>query len=484
MQPSFRLFWTSRRSILFLCAVLILGLGLRLYRLDSRGIWVDEKMSLGCAQGIRIGVEDLLSDAEQPMKPPAGFTQAWYRSHNTLANVVAGTVYDNGNALAYNVLLHYWVYVWGADDAAIRWLSVLLGLGSVVLGYCIARHIYSDSALAHWAALLLSVHPMLIESSQTARGYSAATFFVLAATYAWLHYTAHEKAILWGILHGILGLIAMLCHYFAGSILLVLAIFALVRYPQYLRNWLLPWSIMAIGMAIWLVLGGLMGYTEMAKQSHIFAQDMPQTTWQSLPFFAARLWVRWSGLGIHHYALGGIAVFFSAGAVFALRKSWQTVLLPAALVAGYLIFVAILAVASGHLMSFLTRYAVLATPFFVILIAATRQRIWLLGLLALMFATLAQRTYHDTIADGTLAPHDREKNPYIQLRESLKQHYQQGDTVIYAHYIDANLANIYLQRAPTLYTQRVDTALHSDDIVLKSANGSLRRLVNMRGKRY
>lgn len=474
--------YTALPLVAQLFLVICVAAGLRLYRLDARGIWVDEKMSLGCAMGVRVGVEDLLSDAQQPMRPPAdGFTSTWYASFFRLPNVIEGTIYDNGNAVGYNVLLFFWVKIFGADDAAIRSLSVLLGLGAVLLGFAVAQRHWRESEAAMRVAWILALHPMLIEASQTARGYAAAAFFVLAATYCWLRLQENTHRWAWTIAFSVAGVAAMLCHYFAGIILAVAClawIFTLKKNGKYLA---LAGMLMGCGMGYWLLHGGIAGYHEMTRQSLLFAADAPTASWENLCLFSVRLWVRLSGLGIHSHALGLLTLGLTAVLLWQQRHAYRALLLPAGLLVGYFLFVAMLAMMAGHTMSFQSRYAAFVVPFAAMLLGYRRH--WAqVGLLLLLLATLFLRTYHDTEGSGTVAAKDRARNPYMQLRDSVQRHYQSGDTVIYAHYIDATLANIYLRQHPHIL-QKIDTALHSDAVLLVH-RGTRRQLLSLEGKRY
>ncbi len=109
------------------------------------------------------------------------FTQQELRSQRTFNNVVSATIADSGNAAAYNVMLFWWASLFGDSNFALRLLSVVFGVLTVILGYYFCRQLFNERT-ANIAAALLCFHPILVEYGQLARAYVPASFMILLAT--------------------------------------------------------------------------------------------------------------------------------------------------------------------------------------------------------------------------------------------------------------------------------------------------------------
>jgi hypothetical protein len=93
----------------FLLILIALAGGVRVWGLGAHGLWLDELLSLSSAQGAWLA---------QPLPHPS--------ARPGLDKVVeAALVNDSGNGIGYVLLLRAWVSIAGAEDAAVRLLSVL-----------------------------------------------------------------------------------------------------------------------------------------------------------------------------------------------------------------------------------------------------------------------------------------------------------------------------------------------------------------------
>ena len=88
----------------------------------------------------------------------------------------------------YHLLLHAWLEVFSTNAAA-RWLSVLLGVLTVVCVWRLARLLVGPRG-ADWAAFVFSLLPFHIWFSQEARAY--ALLILLAALSLWMFFRARE----------------------------------------------------------------------------------------------------------------------------------------------------------------------------------------------------------------------------------------------------------------------------------------------------
>ena len=130
--------------------ILLLALGLRLYRLDGQSLWYDEGTSVVLAG-------------------------------RDVAAIVQGAAADIHPPLYY-VLLHFWARLFGSSEVAVRLLSAIAGLGVVGAVYLLGRRLF-DQQVALVAALLAALSPFLVYYSQEARMYILAALLGAVSTY-------------------------------------------------------------------------------------------------------------------------------------------------------------------------------------------------------------------------------------------------------------------------------------------------------------
>ncbi len=140
-----------RASVILLLLIVLLALGLRLYRLDAQSLWYDEGFSV-------------------------------YLARMDLAEITARTAADIQPPLYY-YLLHAWIGLLGSGENALRSLSALFGVLTVPLAYGVAWLLFRSRLASLLAALLVAVSPLHIWYSQEVRMYTLLTFLCLLSSY-------------------------------------------------------------------------------------------------------------------------------------------------------------------------------------------------------------------------------------------------------------------------------------------------------------
>lgn len=144
-------------ALFALAAILLLALALRLINLDQRPLWYDEAFSV--------------LYAEKPF-----------------ATMLAGTVTEVEGAAAdvhplfFYSLLHGWMALFGQSPAAVRALSVLLGMATVLMSYLLGRRLF-DQRTGLVVAVITAVAPFHVYYSQEARMYALLGLAAVTATY-------------------------------------------------------------------------------------------------------------------------------------------------------------------------------------------------------------------------------------------------------------------------------------------------------------
>ncbi len=141
----------SRPLFLMLLLALLLGAGLRFWRLDAESLWLDEVTSILLA---RSDIPTLIHTTAQDIHPPV-----------------------------YYALLHLWLRL-GEGEFMARAFSAFVGVISIALIYRLGARLFGSEAGAA-SALLLAVSPLHIWYAQEVRMYILVTLWTLAGTY-WL----------------------------------------------------------------------------------------------------------------------------------------------------------------------------------------------------------------------------------------------------------------------------------------------------------
>jgi uncharacterized membrane protein len=211
----------------------LLGVGLRLYRLDWQSGWFDEVFSV--------------SVSRQPF-----------------GEITDAAVRDFVNPPLYYYLLHIWMSVAGESMAAARLFSVLCGGLAIFILFRLVKTL-CGTLPGLLAAVLLAVSQTAVAYSQEARTYSLTLLLALGT--AWLFVAALKRPGWWWGFVGC-GLVMIYTHYYAAFVLLGCFVFSLLyrrRYPIPVRSWI--GAVLVWGMAYlpWLASGILARFRESTK---------------------------------------------------------------------------------------------------------------------------------------------------------------------------------------------------------------------------
>lgn len=188
-------------------AVLLVALVVRLLGITSRPIWYDEAFAVLFSEK---GLKAMLA--------------------GTLTVDPSGAAADI-HPLAYYTLLGGWMKVFGESLVSIRMLSILLGVGIVILAYILMRSMFPDGRLAVVAALGIALAPFMVHYSQEVRMYVLLALSLTGATCAfWLG--LHSPRVRWWVLFAFCAALAQYSQNLAAFYLVPLALT-----PVFMRRW-------------------------------------------------------------------------------------------------------------------------------------------------------------------------------------------------------------------------------------------------------
>lgn len=189
-----------------------LALGLGLFGLGDKSLWLDEGYSVSFA---RLGLGDLFELTSQ----------------------------HQANMSLYYFLLHPWLGL-GDSESVIRSLSVVFAVATVPLVYGLGRRLF-DAPTGLLAALLLAINSFVVRYAQEARGYTLALFLVTAAGYLFvraLEERSWQRWVGWGMVAGI----STYAHFFCGLVIAA----HLVALIAAIRRGRIGWRAPAVGIAL------------------------------------------------------------------------------------------------------------------------------------------------------------------------------------------------------------------------------------------
>jgi 4-amino-4-deoxy-L-arabinose transferase-like glycosyltransferase len=215
-------------------ALSLLAFAVRLYNLTYHSLWFDEAMSVHWARSSVSHILEVSINLVEDRLPPL-----------------------------YYVSLHYWRFLVGDGEVAVRLPSVLLGTLLVPVVYRLVTDLLGGSygrRVAVLAAALTALNPFLIWYSQEARMYAQAvllgslgTWFFLQATTKTLGQKGgktekkHIPPLCW-IGYGLCAVAGLYTHLYTGFLLLAHALYLLLTWRYSRRAWL-PFALTMLGVA-------------------------------------------------------------------------------------------------------------------------------------------------------------------------------------------------------------------------------------------
>jgi mannosyltransferase len=209
---------TSLRSLLttavVLC-ILLVGLALRLYRVNYQSAWENEAFSLNV-------------------------------SHLPFPEMKAKLVEDFVHPPLHYYLLHEVFREFGFGDYPARLVSAIFGTLTILAIFLLAQYLF-DTSTGLIAAVLMAISQLAIMYSQEARPYSMAVCLTAFAIYFFCVALRERNWLAWcGFV--VFSILMLYTHYYAGMILACLYVYGFFRRKQF-RIPALWWSLALLALA-------------------------------------------------------------------------------------------------------------------------------------------------------------------------------------------------------------------------------------------
>ncbi|NID12422.1 glycosyltransferase family 39 protein [Fibrivirga algicola] len=341
--------FASRNALLVLSLILLVAVGLRLYKLDAHGIFLDEKFTLVCTQGV---VQEGSNQKDVFFTPgKTYFTPAEFWKPKTLSDYNEAIIRsDISNSPAYTGLLALWIEVFGIGDYAIRFLSVLFSLGVVLLTYLLAVRYTGSERVGLFSAALAATEPFFVAYAHVARSYSMTILVSLLSTYLFLLILERRSAGKhpWGLYigYGVTYAFTILGHSLGATVFVAHGLYLLfyVRdiktYVALGTTWLIatatllvPWFTIGGGRYIFMTMAYQaqfyrnLAYTNPTGNSfgYMLPGTLPNVLKMALPVFADLFWLTngltLDALGRRNTIMGLVAGLLALAIVWRYRRA-------------------------------------------------------------------------------------------------------------------------------------------------------------------
>ncbi|MEO0248076.1 MAG: glycosyltransferase family 39 protein [candidate division WOR-3 bacterium] len=223
-QPTY--FWPKISTRTALILIVSVGFLVRLPDLD-RDLWFDEASSLFNARGA-----DVLTTKIIPNGPE--FTCDMFLRDGGWRESLRAISHAEYMPPLYFLLLRLWIKFVGESNVALRLLSVIFGLATLLAMFLLGRTVF-DEKIGFAAAGVLAILPLHIQYSQEIRPYALSLFFVTLASWAfWRACQAigqPEESRRWLLYCG-LAAASLYTIYLTAGILIAHGLFSLMRPPS------------------------------------------------------------------------------------------------------------------------------------------------------------------------------------------------------------------------------------------------------------
>lgn len=230
-----------------LILILILGIFLRTYGLDSKSMWVDEALRIAPVE----------------------------RAHELGFSTLFGNVETLGvHPPLHHVFLYFWSFL-GTSDFTLKFLSVLLGAATILVSYALAKKLFGIK-VGVVASFLVAISPFNIAYSQEICQYvlfgllSIIAFYFLTEFLGIGSKNVKNKNISL-FFFTLFSIMSVYTHYYAFFLLIAENLFVFLFWKKYLKilkKWILSQIIIVLAFAPWAnVMLTWVGHTGSAEYS-------------------------------------------------------------------------------------------------------------------------------------------------------------------------------------------------------------------------
>lgn len=201
VKPIAVYFYINRKNIIPIIGIMSLAIFLRIWNLGGEGLRLDESQSV------------------------------WQASHTM--SYIKDYMIRNVHLPLHNTSLHWWMRIFGNDEATVRMMAVIPGILCIPALYLLSKELFEDKEKARFSMLIGTVSPFWVWYSREIRMYSLLALITTLSYYAFVKAIKTDKTRFY-ILYFLVNLIGIYTHYY---FMLVLGIQVLFFFISLNSNW-------------------------------------------------------------------------------------------------------------------------------------------------------------------------------------------------------------------------------------------------------
>ncbi len=186
----------EKKWLIILLSIICIGSFLRIYKLANQSFWIDEATAIQKSRELP-SLDNLESWVIHWMSPPF-----------------------------YNLQLHFWILLFGENEFAVRSLSVVFGVLTILLVYIVGVDLFNKKT-ALFSALVMAISPCHIGFCQDAKIYAVLSFLGLLSVYL-CYKTLFSKKRLYWLIYFLITTLMLYTHNWAVFLLISENIFFLL----------------------------------------------------------------------------------------------------------------------------------------------------------------------------------------------------------------------------------------------------------------
>lgn len=146
------------------------------------------------------------------------------------------------NPPLFEIVLHFWIKVFGISAYSVRFLPVIFASGAVIFVYKIAVTLFNKPS-AITAACMFTFSNYVIFYSHDCRAYSLFLLLTVASFYYLIKIINGDFSIKYKVLYCVLNVMLVYCHYFGFIVWIVQAIYVIMFFRKNVQNFFVLFGI-------------------------------------------------------------------------------------------------------------------------------------------------------------------------------------------------------------------------------------------------
>jgi len=219
----------KKKILIFLLIILLLGLFLRVYRINSSSLWYDEVVYMKVSKNFFNYLPYYIF-----------YKDGYYK--DLLSPLYNQYTYNNLGigAPLYHPIENTWIKILGDSEIALRSLSVLFAILSILVIFKLARYLFNDK-IGLLSAFLFAINPYNIFFSQDATYYTLVVLLSLLSVFFFFKSLKENKKKHW-IFYAIFSSLGIYTHYFPIFLIFFQWIFFILlikKHKHLIKNFIL-----------------------------------------------------------------------------------------------------------------------------------------------------------------------------------------------------------------------------------------------------